>query len=363
MNAPAEPPDETPAEPEAPPRRWRERLDFLELELAKASDPVQKFQLRKEIEAGRARLAELAAAGAARQPAGTLAARPRWWRRTFKTPGEAFGFKLPAFEVPLWVLVAALLLTAIPGYCLGLRPTLDQAGNGAHDALRLARYDLALSALDAVPGWLAWWPGFADLRSKALLGRDFYTNPAHREAQDAQLTRRLAAAPHDPDLLVLAATRHLARNEFDQVRTPAAAATRADPANAEGWYLLGWDRELAGETAAAIPYYKTAVDLPRVRRSTATTWPGHCWTRVRWRRRSRNTAGSAASRSPRWSRGSGTGRRGAGPRRSMPGPTRCGCWTRPRSWRTITTAAIGGFSSPTRACAWPPWRTSAAMRN
>jgi tetratricopeptide (TPR) repeat protein len=114
-----------------------------------------------------------------------------------------------------------------------------------------------------VPGWLAWWPGLADLKAKAQLGKNFFTDPAHREAQDALLDRRLKAAPHDPDLLVLAATRHLARNEVEQVRAPAAAATQAAPANAEGWYLLGWDRELAGETAAAIPYYQKAADLAK----------------------------------------------------------------------------------------------------
>ena len=51
-------------------RLWREKLDFLLAEEAKAFDPAQKFKLAKEIEEARARLAELEG-GAGVPPQGT----------------------------------------------------------------------------------------------------------------------------------------------------------------------------------------------------------------------------------------------------------------------------------------------------
>ncbi len=123
----------------------------------------------------------------------------------------AFGLEFGPFEVPLpgrLVPALALVLLLIAGVAAGLylvvlRPPLE----GARAALRLARYDTALAALEPVPAWLAYWPGLAALRDKARLGRDLntppqdnglaLTNPADKRcyARLGQAVSRRLAAP------------------------------------------------------------------------------------------------------------------------------------------------------------------------
>jgi hypothetical protein len=47
----------------------------------------------------------------------------------------------------------------------------------ARDAMRMARYDTALEALDTVPAWLRNWPTLAALQAKASLGARTYQSP------------------------------------------------------------------------------------------------------------------------------------------------------------------------------------------
>ena len=44
----------------------------------------------------------------------------------------------------------------------------QQPTHKARDAMRMARYDTALEALDTVPAWLRNWPAWAALRAKAV---------------------------------------------------------------------------------------------------------------------------------------------------------------------------------------------------
>jgi tetratricopeptide (TPR) repeat protein len=69
-------------------------------------------------------------------------------------------------------------------------------------------------------------------------------------------------SPSDSDLMVLDATYWLGREEdYDKARALAAAATKADERNAEAWFLLGLDRDLAGDAANAKLHYRKAMEL------------------------------------------------------------------------------------------------------
>lgn len=177
-----------------------------------------------------------------------------------------FGFEIGPIEVPLpahvglkWGLAAlfVLLLAGVGGYLLVMRGPLEEA----RTAMRMARYDKALEALGELPSWVAWWPNLGHLRAKARLGVGFNAPNRDREVLAAELQRQRRAWPGDADLMVLAATYWLGREDYDKARALLEDALRADKENAEAWFLSGLDRDLHGDHAAAAEDYRQAVAL------------------------------------------------------------------------------------------------------
>ena len=82
-------------------------------------------------------------------------------------------------------------------YFFALRNPLTQA----RDAMRMARYDMALEALDTVPAWLRNWPTLAALRAKAGLGARTYQSPPDWESIIKDLRRQRADRPTDASRL------------------------------------------------------------------------------------------------------------------------------------------------------------------
>jgi hypothetical protein len=87
-----------------------------------------------------------------------------------------------------------VLLTALLGggvYVFALRSPLTQA----RDAMRMARYDTALEALDTVPARLRHRPAWAALRATACLGARTYQSPPDWESIGQDLRRQRADRP------------------------------------------------------------------------------------------------------------------------------------------------------------------------
>jgi tetratricopeptide (TPR) repeat protein len=151
------------------------------------------------------------------------------------------------------------LLTGLLGggvYAFALRSPLTQA----RDAMRMARYDTALETLATVPAWLRHWPEWAALRAKAGLGAMTYQSPPDWESIGKDLRRQRADRPTDADLMILEAQYWVRQENYDKARALAEAASKEDQHNAEAWFLLGLDRDLSGDTAAAVDHYRKAVD-------------------------------------------------------------------------------------------------------
>lgn len=186
--------------------------------------------------------------------------------------GGPFDLPLPGAQ-PLWrglgslVLLIALLVGGV--YTFALRGPLDKA----RDAMRVARYDLALDALNTVPAWLSYWPGLAAWRAKADLGNRTYASPPDWESIGRDLRRLRADRPTDADLMLLEAQFWLRQENYDKARSLVEAALQADRHNAEAWFFLGLDRDLSGYTAAAVDAYRKAVeaapDSPQYRNNLA----------------------------------------------------------------------------------------------
>jgi Flp pilus assembly protein TadD len=126
--------------------------------------------------------------------------------------------------------------------------------------MRMARYNIALEALDTVPTWLHNWPAWAALRAKASLGARTYESPPDWESIGKDLRRQRADRPSDADLMILEAQYWVRKENYDKARSLAEAASKEDQNNAEAWFLLGLDRDLSGDTAAAVDHYRKAVD-------------------------------------------------------------------------------------------------------
>lgn len=152
--------------------------------------------------------------------------------------------------------LAGLALLLIAGVYLWLRGPLEEA----QSHLRIARYDLAQEALQAVPERLSFWPGVALLREKAALGRRFQANPDD-EAAVVTLNRLRRAHPRDADLLVLEGWLQYRQGMVNEARASAETATQADPSLAEAWFLLGLVQDDAGDKAKAESAYQQAADL------------------------------------------------------------------------------------------------------
>jgi tetratricopeptide (TPR) repeat protein len=152
-----------------------------------------------------------------------------------------------------------VLLTALLGggvYVFALSSPLAKA----RDAMRMARYDTALDALDTIPTRLRNWPAVAALRAKADLGARTSQSPLDWESIGKDLRTQRAARPTDADLMVLEAQYWLRQESYDKARALVEAALQEDQHNAEAWFLLGLDRDLSGDTAAAVAHYHKAVE-------------------------------------------------------------------------------------------------------
>ena len=176
-----------------------------------------------------------------------------------------FGIELwGPFEIPLPQLGAKPLLLGLGilvllgggMYFFALRSPLAQA----RDAMRMARYDIVLEALDTVPAWLRTWPTLAALQAKASLGARTYQSPPDWESIGKDLRRQRADRSTDADLMIIEAQYWLRQENYDKARSLAEAASKEDQHNAEAWFLLGLDRDLSGDTAAAVDHYRKAVD-------------------------------------------------------------------------------------------------------
>jgi tetratricopeptide (TPR) repeat protein len=162
--------------------------------------------------------------------------------------------KFMAYSAYVTLPLALLLLGAV--YFFALSSPLTKA----RDAMRVARYDLALDALNDVPAWLHNWPKLAALRVKAGLGARMYESPQDWKSIGQDLRRQRADRPTDADLMVLEAQFWLGQENYDKARALVEAALREDKHNAEAWFLLGLDRDLSGDTAAAVNHYRKAVE-------------------------------------------------------------------------------------------------------
>lgn len=170
------------------------------------------------------------------------------------------------FEVPLPThggalrgVIVILLLSGIVGggaYWFAVRAPLADA----RDAMRMARYDAALDSLAKVPGWLAKWPQVADLRVKAELGTKFNTPPQNWDTLGGELVRLRNASPNDVDLMVLDATLAMKDENYAKASKMLANAVNADPKNAQAWFLLGLERDLADDVKKAEEHYSKAVE-------------------------------------------------------------------------------------------------------
>ena len=171
--------------------------------------------------------------------------------------GGPFEISLPQLGVkPLLLGLGILVLLGGGVYFFALSSPLTQA----RDAMRMARYDMALEALDTVPAWLRIWPAWATLRAKAGLGARTYQSPPDWESIGKDLRRQRADRPTDADLMILEAQYWVRQENYDKARALAEAASKEDQNNAEAWFLLGLDRDLSGDTAAAVDHYRKAVD-------------------------------------------------------------------------------------------------------
>jgi tetratricopeptide (TPR) repeat protein len=169
-------------------------------------------------------------------------------------PKSQLGAKPLLLGLGILVLLTALLGGSI--YFFVLSSPLAQA----RDAMRMVRYDTALDALDTVPIWLRHWPELAAFRAKAGLGAKTYQSPPDWESIGKDLHRQRAERPTDADLMVLEAQYWLRQWNYDKARSLVEAAVKEDQNNAEAWFLPGLDRDLSGDTAAAVENYRKAVE-------------------------------------------------------------------------------------------------------
>ena len=159
--------------------------------------------------------------------------------------------------LPILIAVLLLLGAAAGVYRFALKPPVADA----RAAMRMARYDRALTALATVPGWLAWWPEVGALLEKADLGKALHDPPQDWSTLGMRLARLRASDPADADLMVLDATMALRDQSYEQARKTLDVAVQADQANAEAWFLLGLLADLAGDVRTAITQYRKAVAL------------------------------------------------------------------------------------------------------
>ena len=170
-----------------------------------------------------------------------------------------FEIPLPTYVGALRGVIVILLLSGIVGggiYFFAVRGPLA----AARDAMRMAGYDAALESLRAVPGWVAKWPEVTALRNKAELGTRFHADRQDWVTLRRDLRRLRNASPDDVDLMVLDATLALKDQNYDKASKMLANAVNADPKNAQAWFLLGLERDLADDVKKAEEHYSKAVE-------------------------------------------------------------------------------------------------------
>ncbi len=172
---------------------------------------------------------------------------------------------------PLKIIMLTVVAIGIFGgiYFLTVHSPISEAGA----AMRVARYDIALSALGNIPARFSDWPGVPLQRTKVMLGVRTYRDPPEWDTIGDDLRTLRAAHPSDPDLLVLEARYLLRKPDYDKAGLLAEQAVKSDNAYAEGWFLLGVQREHTGDSARAVDNFRIASekasDSPLYRSSLA----------------------------------------------------------------------------------------------
>jgi predicted Zn-dependent protease len=139
--------------------------------------------------------------------------------------------------------------------------------------MRVARYDVAMSALGDIPARFSDFPGVPFHRTKVMIGVQSYRETPDWDAIGEDLKRLRAEHPRDADLMVLEARYWLRVPDYEKAGALAEQALKEDERNAEAWFVLGLRREQAGDAQKAIEHYRKALEAapesPQYRNSLA----------------------------------------------------------------------------------------------
>lgn len=180
---------------------------------------------------------------------------------------EGWKSKLPSLGKAIILMVATGILGGLY-FLLVHSPVSD-----ASAAMRIARYDIALSSLGNIPARFSDWPGVPLYRQKVTLAARTYRESPEWDAIGEDLRTLRAQHPGDADLMVLEARYWLRLPDYAKAGALAEQAVKADAKHAEAWFLLGLSREHAGDMPKAVDHYRKAVaaapDSPQYRSSLA----------------------------------------------------------------------------------------------
>lgn len=175
----------------------------------------------------------------------------------------------PSLKIVMVVVVAVGIFGGI--YFLTVHSPISEA----RSAMRISRYDIALSSLGNIPARFGNFPGVAVVREKVRLGAQTYRNPPDWDAIGEDLRRLRTAHPSDPDLMVLEAQYWLRLPDYEKAGALAELAVKEDARNAEAWHLLALRSYHAGDMPKAVDYDRKALDAapdsPQYRSSLAFT--------------------------------------------------------------------------------------------
>jgi tetratricopeptide (TPR) repeat protein len=167
---------------------------------------------------------------------------------------NAWRQKLPSAGKAIIGMVALGILGGL--YFLLVHSPISDAGA----AMRVARYDIALSSIGNIPARFSDWPGVPLYRQKVTLGARTYRETPEWDEIGEDLRRLRAEYPDDPDLMVLEARYWLRLPDYAKAGALAEQAVKADRKHAEAWFVLGLHHEHAGDISQAVEHYRKAAD-------------------------------------------------------------------------------------------------------